>query len=266
MLRTVHRQVSHFGGTARFYAKHRPLYPEEVWDLLRREAPLTESSSVLDLGCGPGTAALSLADRVASITAVDPELEMLLEGHRTATLAGIDNVRWVHGTAEDFEGEPGHYRLVVIASAFHWMDRRTVAAKCHAALEPAGVLAVLGNPTPLTQVRKHEAGIGAAIAAVQERWFGNDQFPLDIDRLAPPEDILRASPFGTATVLQVPCEQQWDVERLLGFLRSTSSRPDQRLGDRYPGFANEIRKAVESVEPSGRWSLQSTVEVVLSRR
>jgi SAM-dependent methyltransferase len=262
----VDGHVGHFGGTARFYANYRPSYPEEVWDLLGREASLTGSSSVLDLGCGPGTAALSLADRVGSVTAVDPDLEMLVEGQRTAALAGIDNVRWVHETAEDFEGEPGDYRLVVIASAFHWMDRRTVAANCHAALEPAGVLAVLGNPTLLMQIRKREAGIGAAMADVQDRWFGNDHFPLDIDRLARPEDVLRASPFGTATVLQVPCEQQWDVERFLGFLRSTSSRPDQRLGDRFPDFADDVRTAVESVEPSGQWSLRSAVEVILSRR
>lgn len=258
--------VGHFGGTARFYARYRPSYPEVVWDLLSREARLTKSSSVLDLGCGPGTAALSLADRVASVTAVDPDLDMLREGQKAAALAGIDNVRWVHAAAEAFEAEPGRYQLVVIASAFHWMDRRTVAAKCHAALERAGVLAVLGNPTPLMQIRKREPGIGAVIAAVQDRWFGNDQFPLDVERLERPEEVLRTSPFGAATVLRVPCEQQWDVERFLGFLRSTSSRPDQRLGDRFPVFADDITTAIESVEPSGRWALQSTVEVVLSRR
>jgi 2-polyprenyl-3-methyl-5-hydroxy-6-metoxy-1,4-benzoquinol methylase len=164
----VDGHVGHFGGTARFYANYRPSYPEEVWGLLGREARLTGSSSVLDLGCGPGTAALSLADRVGSITAVDPDLEMLVEGRRTAALAGIDNVRWVHETAEDFEGQPGGYRLVVIASAFHWMDRRTVAANCHAALEPAGVLAVLGNPTG--SWRHHAVGSSGGCSRTRGRY------------------------------------------------------------------------------------------------
>lgn len=263
--RCVGRFVSNFIGTATFYARYRPPYPEEVWDLLIRETELGEASSVLDLGCGPGTATLPLARRVRLVTAVDAEVEMLIEGRTSAAAARVGNVRWVHSTAETFDGEAATYRLAVIASAFHWMDRPVVAARCHHLLAPGGLLAVVNNPTPLMQIRQRE-GVGAAIDEVQTRWLRDDDFPLSTDGLARAETILRASPFGSAEVLQVPCEQEWDVERFIGFLRSTSSRPDQRLGDRFTSFASDIEDAVRAVEPTGRWSFKSTVEIILGRK
>jgi SAM-dependent methyltransferase len=259
------RSVSDFSGTAGFYARHRPTYPEEVWDLLADEADLGAASSVLDLGCGPGTATLPLARRAGRVTAVDAEPDMLDEGRMAAAAAGLGNVRWVHSTAEAFEGEPGAFRLVVIASAFHWMDRPAVAAKCHRLTAPGGRLAVVGNPTPLLQIRQRE-GVGAAIADVQQRWFGDESFPLNAVTLAEPGEILRASPFASADVVHVPCRQEWDVERFLGFLQSTSSRPYQRLGDRFSAFADEIEQAVRAVAPTGRWSLEGRVDVTVATR
>jgi SAM-dependent methyltransferase len=257
--------VSNFIGTADFYARYRPHYPEEVWDLLTREADLGEVSSVLDLGCGPGTATLALARRVRLVTAVDAEVEMLNEARTAAAAAGVANVRWVHSTAEMFDGEPGAFRLAVIASAFHWMDRPLVAARCHHLLATGGLLAVVNNPTPLMQIRQRD-GIGAAIDDVQKRWLRDDDLPLSTETLTRPETILGASPFASAEVLHVSCHQEWDVERFIGFLRSTSSRPDQRLGDRFSAFASDIEDAVRAVEPTGRWSLENTVEIIIARK
>ena len=257
--------VSDFAGTAGFYARYRPTYPEGVWDLLVDEADLGETSSVLDLGCGPGTATLPLARRAGQVTAVDAEPEMLDQGRMAAAAAELGNVRWVHGTAETFDGEPGAYQLVVIASAFHWMDRPAVAAKCHRLTAPGGLLAVVGNPTPLLQIRQRD-GVGATIADVQERWFGDGTFPLTTETLAEPAEIIRASPFASADVVHVPCRQDWDVERFIGFLQSTSSRPYQRLGDRFTTFADEVERAVRAIEPTGRWSLEGSIEITLATR
>jgi hypothetical protein len=53
---------------------------------------------------------------------------------------------------------------------------------------------------------------------------------------------------------------------LIGFLRSTSWRPDQRLGVRFLEFAAELDLGIRAVEPSGEWLLQDEVEVILARR
>jgi len=158
--------MSHFGGTAAFYARFRPRYPPELWDRLTAEAGADRSGRVLDLGSGPGTASLELASRVGSVVAVDMDAGMVAEGRRLAEAAGVDTIEWVNAPAEAVDYPPESFRLIVIASAFHWMDRHAVATRCRSMLYPDGLLAVLGNPTPLLQI-SDRTPLGAAIAEVQ---------------------------------------------------------------------------------------------------
>lgn len=256
--------MNHFVGTAAFYAEFRPGYPEEVWDLLIATAAVDGASRVLDLGCGPGTATVPLAKRSGHVTAVDLDPEMVRHGRRLAEADDITNVEWMNIPAEQVDFPDDHFQLIVSASAFHWMDRTLVATKCQSMLNGSGVLALLGNPTPLIQVRER-TGVGAAIADVQDRWFGEGDQVLNTDDLERPEVILDRTGFRDVSVTYIPQVQEWSVERLLGFLRSTSSRPDQRLGDDFPRFAADIETAIRAVEPTGRWTLDNRVEVIVGR-
>ncbi len=256
--------MNHFTGTAAFYAEFRPEYPAAVWDSLVDQAGVDRDSAALDLGCGSGTATLALAKRAGSVIAADLDAEMVEHGRVRSAAAGLENVEWINRPAEEIDYPDGHFRLIVIASAFHWMDRPLVAGKCRAMLADGGVLALLGNPTPLIQIREGTA-IGAAIGEVQQRWFGDDYYVLDTDQLDPPAVVLERCDFSEVTITYEPQVQRWDVPRFLGFLRSTSSRPDQRLGDEYDNFAADIDRAIRAVEPSGRWTLDVPVEVIVGR-
>src|SRR4051812_14709683 len=180
-----------FRGTAAWYAQFRRGYPVGVFDLLEAQAPLTRASRVLDLGCGTGQVALSLAARVASVTGVDADDDMLAEAAAAAERAGTKNCRWVHGSAESFADAADSYDLVVAASAFHWMDRALVASNVHELLASGRLFAVLGNPTPLNLIRRRE-GIGSVIAEVQDRWFGPEDSPRSAAPEARHEDVLVA--------------------------------------------------------------------------
>ena len=266
------REAHPFAGTARYYSEFRPGYPKSIFDLLTVKAPLEEISRVLDLGCGTGLLTLTLAERVASVTGVDPDPGMLDEAARLASGRGQRNIRWVLSSAERFDDKPGGYRLVVIGSAFQWMDRSVVAARAHRMLEHEGLFAVLGNPTPLMQIRPggypldHREEVGAAVAAVQDHWFDPKEHSDWSRRLTRHEEVIRASPFGVAVLLSVPTRQEWDIPSLIGFLRSTSLRPDQVLGSRFQEFADEVEQAVLSIEPTGHWVYENSVEVILARR
>jgi SAM-dependent methyltransferase len=264
-----------FVGTARYYSEFRPSYPTSIFDLLTVEAPLEATSRVLDIGCGTGLLTLTLAERVASVTAVDPDQGMLDEAARLASKRGQLNIRWVLSVAERFDDKPSGYRLVVIGSAFHWMDRPVVAAKAHELLEHEGLFAVLGNPSPLMltqpggdRLDREDVGtaVAAAVAAVQDRWFEPKEQSEGTGRLTRHEEIIRASPFGVATLLAMPTRQEWDIPSLVGCLRSTSLRPDQVLGTRFQEFADEVEQAVLSIEPTGHWVYENAVEVIVARR
>jgi SAM-dependent methyltransferase len=261
----VSQFVNRFAGTASYYARFRPGYPNALYDLLTHQAGLNQSTSVLDLGCGPGIIALALASRTKWVTGVDPDAEMLKEATVAARVGGIDNASWVLSTAEDFADEPRSYMLITIASAFHWMDRQLIAEKAYDLLEPNGLLALMGNPTPLKEIRERR-GVGAAIADIQDHWFGTEEGPGPDHPEVRPEEVIRSSSFGHAAIENVPTEQRWNAERLIGFLRSTSWRPDERLGDRFPEFAAELDMGIRAVEPSGEWILRDEVEVILARR
>jgi SAM-dependent methyltransferase len=263
--RAVSKFVNRFAGTASYYARFRPGYPGALYDLLEERADLNHTTSVLDLGCGPGTLALGLANGAKLVIGVDPDTKMLQEATRAAASASIDNASWVLSTAEDFVGEPGIYRLITIASAFHWMDREAIAEKAYDLLEPNGVLAVIGNPTPLKQIRERR-GVGAPIAEIQDRWFAAGERPGSDDPEVRPEEIIRRSSFGLAEVEHVATEQRWNVENLVGFLRSTSWRPDKRLGNKFSVFTAELEDAIRVVEPCGEWLMRDEVEVILAYR
>lgn len=159
----------------------------------------------------------TLADRYV---ALDLDAEMVNQGRTLTRAAGLDNIAWVNSPAESVDYPDQHFQLIVIASAFHWMDRPPVASKCRSMLDDGGILALLGNPTPLMQIREGTA-VGVAIGEVQDRWFGEDYYVLDIDQLDRPEVVLEQCGFSNVTITYVPQVQEWDVHRFLGFLRST---------------------------------------------
>jgi len=122
---------------ARSYAA-RPPYAPALYDCLLRQ--VAGRARALDLGCGPGTVAIVLADHFAEVTALDPSAPMLAEG-RAADARRHPNIRWVEGRAESFEDAAG-FDLVTAGTSIHWPD--------HAALFPrlaewTETLAVIGN-------------------------------------------------------------------------------------------------------------------------
>ncbi len=73
--------------------------------------------TVLDIGCGPGTLAIPLARRAASVTALDVSSEMLRQLESQADSLSLTNIRYVHSSWEEaFAGSAVCSHDVVIAS------------------------------------------------------------------------------------------------------------------------------------------------------
>ena len=73
--------------------------------LARVRRSVGRTSTVLDVGCGPGRYALALAARAREVVAVDPSKEMLKHLRRQSRALGIDNIRPVHGSWQDLSFE-----------------------------------------------------------------------------------------------------------------------------------------------------------------
>src|SRR5829696_7993895 len=114
-----------FLGTAPYYVPGRLPYAPGLPDALRAALALDGRGRLLDVGCGPGVLALSLAPHFATVVGVDPD-------------AGVDNAHWVQLRAEDLPSRLGRFRAATFGQSFHWMERDRVAATIRTMLEPGG--------------------------------------------------------------------------------------------------------------------------------
>lgn len=96
--------------------------------------PLKASSTVLDIGAGPGTLAVPLASRAARVTAVEPAAGMAEVMEEYAAKEGISNLRIVRKRWEDVDPAAdldGPYDLVVASYSLGMPNiRAAVEAMC----------------------------------------------------------------------------------------------------------------------------------------
>ncbi len=73
--------------------------------------------TVLDLGCGPGTLSIPLAQRVARVTALDSSEAMLRGLREDAEAAGLTNITCVHRDWDAAKATLDRHDVVLIANA-----------------------------------------------------------------------------------------------------------------------------------------------------
>jgi SAM-dependent methyltransferase len=130
---TVHRtqtQRNSAGATfaeadvVRCYAARPPYAPAAFAFLLEK---IAGRARALDLGCGPGKIALTLADHFGEVVALDPSDAMIAAG-RAAREGRRPNITWVEATAEAYDSAAG-FDLVTAGTSIHWPDHAVVFPK-----------------------------------------------------------------------------------------------------------------------------------------
>lgn len=132
-----------FAGTAEYYAKYRPLYPDELFADLRTRAATSGMGRLLDLACGTGEIALPLALHFREVWALDFEPEMIEVGRRKAAAINVGNITWRVGLAEDLDAPAQSFELITMGNAYHRVDRELVADRAFEWLAPSGCFALL---------------------------------------------------------------------------------------------------------------------------
>ncbi len=259
-----------FSGTAWYYARYRPDYPDKIFHLIRDKFKLNKKSRVLDLGCGTGQIALKLAPSVEEIIAIDPQEEMLKEGRRLAGRRKIRNITWIPGESKDLKAMSrsfGKIDLTVIAGAFHWMDRAQTLADLYPMTVTGGGIALVGGTIPMFRAEVPWIKI---IDDTVIDWLGKERKAGTKGVFHNPlkwhEDYLRESRFTDIRTVYMHTRRKWTINRIIGFLYSTSASSIPVLGDKKEPFENELRKRLTRYNPSGIFYQAAVTEIITARK
>jgi SAM-dependent methyltransferase len=265
-----------YRGSAAHYVVGRPRYSVQLEAVLTGELGLDGTGRLLDVGCGPGVLAVRLAGLFDGVVGVDPDADMLAEAARQAEAAGVGDIRWVRGRAEELPGlAPGPYRLVTFGQSFHWTDERSVAESVYDMLEPGGAMAMVvhtveGRVRPLgpgvPPIPHDEINELIVRYLGPRRRAGQGFAPRRTHRF---EDVLVETRFGRPTHLFAPGlpDLVRSRESVLSGYFSTSFAAPHLFGARRAAFEADVRALLDERSPSGRfWDWPGDTEIVLARR
>lgn len=257
-----------YQGTAPYYDRYRPAYPEPLFADLCHRLPVSGSGRLLDLACGTGQIALPLAGKFAEVVAVDQEAASVAWGRNKAEAAGITNIRWITGAAEAVALD-GPFELVAIGTAFHRLDRERVARRLVDWLQPGGGGALLWADIP----SQGEQPWQKALADLFEQWMARagttDRIPpgwQEAMTAKPHEEVLHTAGLDYVGTYEFPTAQTWTVESLIGFAYSTSLLNRHALGDQAAAFEREMAERLTPLGREGRFVQSANHTYQLARR
>jgi SAM-dependent methyltransferase len=142
----------------------------EVVDAVARRTPLT-GLDVVDLACGPGSAALAAAAEGARVTAVDITPELLAIG---AAKPGGEHVKWRHADASETGLADGSCDAIVSNMGIIFVEPERQVVELRRLLKPHGLLSfstwVRDSTNPMFDP------IVAVLGAPPSRGFTPDQW------------------------------------------------------------------------------------------
>ena len=123
-----------FGVVADEYNRLRPGPSPQALDWLLPEGV----TDVLEIGAGTGVLTRLLAERVARVTAVEPDDRM-----RAVLAAGTGGIEILAGRAEEIPTASSSFDVVIAASAWHWVDEERGVPEVARVLRPGGRLSLV---------------------------------------------------------------------------------------------------------------------------
>jgi len=254
-----------YRGTAPYYDRYRPAYPQVLLDDLCARLPVTGRGRLLDLACGTGQIAIPLARHFAEVVAVDQEPETVAFGRARATASGVRNVDWVVGAAERVHID-GAFELVTVGTAFHRLDRWAVAQRVRSWVEPGAGVALVWCPMPWEGTEPWQEAMMALFVEWLDELGAHERIPASWERAMRDEShaqVLERAGFAPAGTYAFTVSLSWTVESLTGFLYSTSVLNRSVLGARAGELERDLagRLAAHLVDRAVRQSATFTYEL-----
>jgi ubiquinone/menaquinone biosynthesis C-methylase UbiE len=138
-----------FNGISELYAKHRPAYPEALFDYLDADVGIRREAIMADIGSGTGIFTRHLLEHGYAVYAVEPNQDMRNTAERL--LSGYTNFTSVAGLAENTSLPDKSIDIITTAQAFHWFDSKQFKTECERILKPGGLVIIIWNGRPMEE-------------------------------------------------------------------------------------------------------------------
>ena len=229
--------------TVPYYERCREPYPEAFFAKVAGRLGLAGKEKLIDVGCGPGTLAISFAPFVASAIGVDPESAMIAFARSAARQAEVE-LKLIEARAEELVKTIGTFDVVTIGRALHWLEREPMLRVLEWVVNEGGAVVVCGttlSDAPVNGWAERYNGIRRAWSSERDdrryrvdpnAWFAGSRFHL-IDQVSVNE------------------RHQVSVSDLIGRAYSRSTTSPAVIGNRRASFEAEVLEAMRPFEQDG---------------
>ncbi|MEH1927973.1 class I SAM-dependent methyltransferase [Nostoc sp.] len=141
--RNLEQRKNWYSPAAEAYNKARPRYPQDLIRQVVELAQLSTDSKILEVGCGPGTATVGIAQLGCSIISLEPNPDFFHLAQQNCQ--AYSNVEIQNTSFEEWKLKPLEFDAVLAASSFHWISPEVGYPKAANALKENGYLILLWN-------------------------------------------------------------------------------------------------------------------------
>ncbi|MEH2182581.1 class I SAM-dependent methyltransferase [Nostoc sp.] len=132
-----------YSPAAEAYNQARPCYPQNLISQVVELVQLSTDSKILEVGCGPGTATVGIAQLGCSVICLEPNPDFFRLAQQNCQ--PYSNVEIQNTSFEEWELKPFEFDAVLAASSFHWISPEVGYPKAANALKENGYLILLWN-------------------------------------------------------------------------------------------------------------------------
>jgi protein-L-isoaspartate O-methyltransferase len=141
--RSLEQRKNWYSTAAEAYNKARPSYPKELIQQVVEIAQLSSNSKILEVGCGPGTAAVTFAQLGSSMVCLEPNPDFCQLAQQNCSKYA--NVEIQNKSFEEWIPDTDRFNAVLAATSFHWIPSNVGYPKAAKALQENGYLILLWN-------------------------------------------------------------------------------------------------------------------------
>jgi FkbM family methyltransferase len=260
-----------YAGAGWYYAEYRQHVSTEFILLLAARLGWTRVERVLDVGAGPSQLALLVAPLVAEVVAIEPEPDMLAEGHRRASASRASNITFVAASSDDLaalSASQGQFRTALMGQSFHWMlEKDRVLRDLSAMIDKTSGSVAFVAPRRVTVPDSLKAA-EQTVHEILARYLADiPAGPHPNGRHDPFEEILERSAFPRVELIErvYKAPLRPTIESLVG-AEYTISHVLTRLAGRREAFEHEVRTALGNLDGIGEVWLTMRDEALIGLR